>query len=100
MSDITKMPKAPKIDLSQTNLGPKYRPEPFTLRKLFTSNETKTHYIGFLKDMTKQKGPWREYFDFYVSNQSGDIETMKPDIRKYCEKLVKDVQDKYSETME
>jgi hypothetical protein len=100
MPDITKMPKAPKIDLSQTaDLKPKYRPEPFTLRRLLTSDESKPFYIGFLKEMANKKGPWREYFEFYAANQSGDVETMKPEIRKYCEKLVKDVQEKYTETM-
>ncbi len=88
-----KMPKAP------TNLKPKYRPESFTLRKLLTSDEQKSYMIGFLKEMANKKGPWREYFDFYIVNQSGDVETMKPDVRKYCEKMVKDLSEKYAETM-
>lgn len=94
---LDKMPKGPTK--SMADIKPKYRPEPFTLKRLLTSDEAKPYYISFLKELSNKKGHWREYYEFYLQNQSGDIESMKPDIRKYAEKLVKDVQDKYAESM-
>lgn len=91
------MPKAPAKDAG--SIKPKMRPDTFTLHKLLTADETKTFYVSFLKDQANKKGPWREYFDFYKNNQSGDVESMSPDVRKYVEKMVKDIQDKYAEVM-
>lgn len=95
---LDKMPKGPTKNMA--DIKPKYRPEPFTLQRLLTSDNAKPFYVPFLKELSTKKGPWREYFEFYLANLSGDVETMKPDTRKYAEKLVKEVHDKYSESMD
>jgi hypothetical protein len=68
-----------------------------TLRQLLTDFDSKDYLIPFLVEMgTKRaKGPWKGYLEFYRANQSGDVDSMKPEIKTKCEKMVKDLNDNY-----
>src|SRR3954470_9480074 len=69
-----------------------------TFRELLTEGETKTHMIGVLRNLanTRPKGPWRDYWAFYVANQSGDTESFKPEGKTYAFKLVKALNAEYA----
>ncbi len=70
-----------------------------TLRELLTEDETRTNLIMVLKNLAKtyKSGPWKEYFKFYIENQSGDMASMKPEVKKYVKKMIKDLHVKFAE---
>lgn len=67
-------------------------------RGLLTENGIKDYLVVFLKEMAskKSKGPWKQHFAFFVDNQSGDVDSMKPEVRKKVDKLIKDVNEEYA----
>jgi len=69
-----------------------------TIRELITDNETNIGMIGFMKQIAKMKpkGPWREYLTFFAANQSGDVDTLKPEIKKYVLKMHKDLKSEWT----
>lgn len=80
---IDKVPKKPVVHQQK---------EPATtLKALLTENDTKPYMIDYLKTLSKTRGPWGKYFEFYLANQSGSIASMKSDIKKYAEALVREV---------
>jgi len=94
--DITKRPK----QLIHTDdIKPQRYKEPFTLKKLLTDDDSHPERISYLKQLSARKGPWGEYYNFYLRNMSGDIDTMNPETRKYVEKMVKEIKTQYTEEM-
>lgn len=79
--------------------GPKPLNTRLTLKQMITENDTKEYLIPFLKDLgvKRKKGPWRAYLEFYIANHSGDVDSMKEDVKNYCEKMVKELNDEYFE---
>lgn len=73
-----------------------------TLKNLVTENESKNYLITLLSEMgtKKKKGPWREYLEFYRANQSGDVDSMKPEVKAKVDKMIKDLNDAYFESQD
>jgi hypothetical protein len=73
-----------------------------TLRQFLNQDESKNYLIALLKELgtIKKKGPWREYLEFYIANQSGDFESFKPVDKVKIEKMKKDLEDAYFESQE
>lgn len=73
-----------------------------TIREFVTENEVKNYLVGFLTKMAaeRKKGPWREYLEFYRLNQSGDVDLLKPEVRKYVEKMRTELNDAYFEAQD
>ena len=69
------------------------------LRLFITKEESQNYLIPFLKEMgaKRKKGPWRGYLEFYTANHSGDLDTMNPTNRAYCEKMRDDLVNEYFE---
>ena len=80
---------------------PSNQPKPpntkLTLQMMVSENETKNYLIELLVELGKKrgKGRWREYLEFYRTNLSGDISSMKPAVLAKCEALVKDLNEEY-----
>lgn len=72
------------------------------LRDFITEHEVKNYLVTLLVKLAteRKKGPWREYHEFYRTNVSGDMDTMKPEQKKYCEKIKKDLNDAYFESQD
>ena len=70
-----------------------------TIRNYVTEEESKNYLVSLLMELgtKRKKGPWREYLDFYRKNLSGDFEILKPDQKKYVEKLKKDLEEIHDE---
>ena len=93
--DITKREKAASKNAGEIK-APK-QIERFTLKRLLTKDESENHLVPFLKGLSSEKGPWAEYWDFYCKNMSGEVESMSEANRRFCEKIVKEVREKYAE---
>lgn len=94
---LDKVPKQPAKDAGKIRAP--MRAEAFTLKKLLTNNDSQPFYVSFLKEMATKKGPWSEYYQFFLANMSGDIESMNAETKKYVEKMIKEIHEKYSEMM-
>ena len=71
-----------------------------TLRKFLVGElDEKAYLVQLLQDLgtSKKKGPWREYFEFFRANQSGDFESFRDPDKRKIEKMKKDLEDAYFE---
>lgn len=93
----TKRPKAEKIDAALIKGG--QRKEVFTVYKYLTDNDSNPRRVVYLKSLVDRKGPWRDFYDFFVKNMSGDFETMRASDRAYVEKMKKDLIHLYDSEM-
>jgi hypothetical protein len=92
----------PKARIAPPSVGAKPPNAKLTLRQMITEDGVKDYLIPFLRTLgtTRKKGPWSEYLAFYTANLSGDVESMKPEVKAKCEKLVKELNDEYFESQE
>jgi hypothetical protein len=69
-----------------------------TVREFLTSDETDHKLVTLLKRLAaiRPKGPWIEYLQFYKANMSGDIPTMKPEMKKLVDKMKRDLEKEYA----
>lgn len=97
MTDALSQPRAARQPCPDHKVKPRNSKE--TLRELLTEGETKTNLISALKNLanTHKSGPWKEYFSFYLANQSGDTSSFKPETKKFVEKMIKDLKTKHAE---
>jgi hypothetical protein len=89
--DLMSKPKAAPVPCPPHKVLPRNAKQ--TLRELLTEDETKLGRITFLKQMAKLKprSAFKDYLEFYSANQSGDIETFKPEAKVFIKKMMKDI---------
>ena len=73
-----------------------------TLRELLIGEGERAYLIPFFKEMSerKKKGEWPKMWAFYIANLSGDVDSMDAANRKYCDKIVNDLNNAYLESQD
>lgn len=91
------IPKKPPIHMDEEMTRPKEkRPPIVTFRELLTEKESMPKIVKFFSDMATQKrGKWENDWDFFVANATGDVSTMKPEVKKRVDAIIKNVQEEY-----
>lgn len=102
---LADLPKGEPVHIDENFGKPKPPNTDMTFRQyLIGKDEARSYLIPFLQSQAKLKRkpkgapPWKEYLDFYATNQSMDMSSIKDEkLSAKCAKIFNDLSDAYLE---
>lgn len=94
--DATSRPKPEPIDTATLGRGKKY-PRPQTLKDYLTDNDSNASVLTVFRELAKSRRPetakWKESWNFYKNNHTGDIKSFKIADKAKIDRIKKELLD-------